>query len=99
MAVGSRIEWTEATWNPVTGCTRVSAGCDNCYAAKMSYRLERMGSAAYVGLTVLNGRGDRHFNGVVKSHPDRLDMPRRWRKPRLVSSSPDASRHPTFARP
>jgi len=84
MAMGSRIEWTEATWNPVTGCTRVSAGCDHCYAAKMSYRLERMGQAAYTGLTVLNGRGERHFNGVVKCHPDRLDVPRCWRAPRLV---------------
>lgn len=84
MAMGSRIEWTEATWNPVTGCTRVSAGCDHCYAAKMSYRLERMGQAAYAGLTVLNGRGERHFNGVVRCHPDRLDVPRRWRAPRLV---------------
>jgi protein gp37 len=84
MANGSRIEWTEATWNPVTGCTRVSSGCDNCYAARMSYRLERMGNEAYAGLTVLNGRGGRHFNGIVRCHPDRLDMPRRWRKPRLV---------------
>ena len=84
MAVGSRIEWTQATWNPVTGCTRVSAGCDNCYAARMSYRLECMGNEAYTGLTVLNGHGRRHFNGVIKCHPDRLHEPRRWRKSRLV---------------
>jgi len=84
MATGSRIEWTQATWNPVTGCTPVSAGCDHCYAATMSYRLESMGNEAYAGLTVLNGRGARQFNGVVKCHPQRLHIPRAWRKPRLV---------------
>ncbi len=84
MAVGSSIEWTEATWNPVTGCTRVSMGCDHCYAAWMSYRLEQMGSAAYEGLTAVNRRGERHFNGVIKCHEDRLSIPHQWRKPRLV---------------
>jgi len=84
MAMGSHIEWTQATWNPVTGCTRVSAGCDHCYAARMSYRLERMGSTPYAGITMRNGRGERHFNGIVKCHRDRLDLPRRWRRPRLV---------------
>ncbi len=84
MADGSRIEWTETTWNPVTGCTRVSAGCDNCYAARMSYRLEVMGTKAYAGLTSVNRRGERHFNGVIKCHTDRLATPRRWRRPRVV---------------
>ena len=51
MAIKSMIEWTETTWNPVTGCTRVSPGCDNCYAARMSFRLENMGRPSYVGLT------------------------------------------------
>ena len=84
MAVGSSIEWTEATWNPVTGCTRVSMGCDHCYAARMSYRLEQMGSAAYDGITSVNRRGERHFNGVMKCHEDRLSIPHQWRKPRLI---------------
>jgi protein gp37 len=84
MATGSSIEWTQATWNPVTGCTRVSRGCDHCYAARLSYRLEAMGHNAYQGLTVLNNRGDRHFNGEVKCHPDRLEMPYRWRASKLV---------------
>ncbi len=84
MAVGSSIEWTEATWNPVTGCTRVSMGCDHCSAARMSYRLEQMGSAAYDGITSVNRRGERHFNGVMKCHEARLTIPHRWRKSRLV---------------
>lgn len=84
MAAGSRIEWTEATWNPTTGCTRVSAGCDNCYAARMSYRLEVMGMEAYDGVTSVNRRGDRHFNGQIRCHPDRLDIPRSWRTPKRI---------------
>lgn len=84
MANGSAIEWTQATWNPVTGCTRVSKGCDNCYAARMSYRLEMMGCNQYVGVTSINRKGDRHFNGKMKCHEDKLAIPQRWRKPRLV---------------
>jgi protein gp37 len=84
MAAGSRIEWTQATWNPVTGCTRASAGCDHCYAARMTRRLELMGCQAYAGLTSCNRRGDRHFNGVVRCHDDRLNFPRTWREPRRV---------------
>ena len=78
------IEWAETVWNPVTGCTRVSAGCDHCYAAKMTHRLEHMGEAKYRGLTVLNARGERHFNGVVRTHDDALRIPLKWRKPRRV---------------
>ncbi len=81
---GSSIEWTEATWNPVVGCTRASAGCDHCYAVKQTYRLEWMGQAKYAGLTVLNSRGDRHFNGVVRTVPEALEIPLRWRKPRMI---------------
>ncbi|HWB20438.1 MAG TPA: phage Gp37/Gp68 family protein [Phycisphaerales bacterium] len=84
MASGSRIEWTQATWNPTTGCTRVSAGCDHCYAARMSRRLELMGCEDYEGLTSCNRKGDRHFNGTLKCHEDRLEIPRRWRAPRLI---------------
>jgi len=47
MASKSNIEWTEATWNPVTGCDKVSTGCRNCYAEKMALRLKAMGETAY----------------------------------------------------
>lgn len=84
MSAGTGIEWTEATWNPVTGCTHVSSGCDHCYAVTMTHRLETMGQARYTGLTVLNGKGDRHFNGVVRCHEDALKIPLHWRKPRRI---------------
>lgn len=84
MSDKSNIQWTEATWNPVAGYTRVSAGCDNCYAVQMSHRLELMGQAKYAGLTVLNNRGDRHFNGTVRCDEDALTIPLKWRKPRRV---------------
>jgi protein gp37 len=63
----SGIEWTDATWNPVTGCTKVSPGCDHCYAETMYERFNGKGSFA-----------------TVTMHPDRLDKPIRWRKPRKV---------------
>ena len=80
----STIEWTDSTWNPVTGCARASSGCDNCYAVTMSWRLGNMGQPKYEGLTVLNDKGKRHFNGVVRCHPDTLAIPRRWRKSRWI---------------
>ena len=61
------IEWTDETWNPTTGCTKVSAGCKNCYAERVFRRWYK----------------DRKF-GDVQLHPDRLDYPLRWRKPRMV---------------
>jgi protein gp37 len=72
MATNSSIEWTEATWNPVTGCTKVSAGCKNCYAERLALRLQAMGNARY-----RNG-----FN--VTLHEDLVDLPKRWREPRLI---------------
>lgn len=72
MADHSGIEWTDATWNPVTGCTKVSAGCKNCYAEALAARLKAMGNP-------------RYKNGFeVTLHPDLLDLPRRWRAPRKV---------------
>jgi protein gp37 len=72
MATKSNIEWTEMTWNPVTGCTKISPGCKHCYAERMARRLEAMGS-------------DRYRNGFeVTLHPDLLDIPRGWRQPRVV---------------
>lgn len=77
----SSIEWTDATWNPVTGCTRASEGCDNCYAVKMTKRLDAMGQEKYKGLVNL---GKNHFNGVVKCHEDALLLPLSWKKGRRV---------------
>jgi len=66
------IEWTEVTWNPVTGCTKVSSGCKHCYAERLARRLKAMGVA-------------RYRNGFrVTLHPDLLQAPRYWRTPRLV---------------
>ena len=75
----SKIEWTDATWNPVVGCTRVSPGCDHCYAATMTRRLEAMGQEDYAGLTT-----KKHFNGVVRTLEHKLDLPLRWKNPRMV---------------
>ncbi|MEX0643613.1 MAG: phage Gp37/Gp68 family protein [Pirellulales bacterium] len=80
----TKIEWTEATWNPVTGCTRASAGCDNCYAVRLTYRLESCGQSKYTGLTSRNRQGRRHFNGVVKCHEADLQRPLRWTKPLVI---------------
>ena len=68
----SSIEWTEVTWNPVTGCYKISQGCKHCYAERMAGRLKLMGSARYT-----NG-----FEPTL--HWDLVDQPRRWNKPRTV---------------
>ncbi|MGZ8179796.1 DUF5131 family protein [Williamsia sp. SKLECPSW1] len=81
MADRSAIEWTEATWNPVTGCDRVSAGCDHCYAMALAKRLKAMGSSKY------QNDGDPQTSGPgfdVTVHPQALDEPKRWRAPRTV---------------
>lgn len=77
----SRIEWTDVTWNPVTGCDRTSPGCDNCYALGMAKRLKAMGSLRYQndGDPVTSGPGF-----MVSEHPDTLGLPLRWRSPRRV---------------
>jgi protein gp37 len=81
MADKSAIEWTEATWNPVTGCDRVSAGCDHCYALTLAARLKAMGQPKY------QRDGDPRTSGPgfgVTMHPDELEIPRRWRRPRVI---------------
>jgi protein gp37 len=83
MSSGSDIEWTDATWNPVTGCTAVSPGCLNCYAAAMSSRLEAMGQPKYRGLTTLHN-GRRVFNGAILTHDDALKIPSTWKEPKRV---------------
>jgi protein gp37 len=68
----SAIEWTDATWNPVTGCTAISAGCDHCYAKTLAERLQLMGV-------------EKYENGFdVTLHPDVLLQPTRWKTPRRV---------------
>ncbi|PKQ16729.1 MAG: hypothetical protein CVT67_02865 [Actinobacteria bacterium HGW-Actinobacteria-7] len=68
----SKIKWTESTWNPATGCTKYSAGCKNCYAERLAKRLRAMGQSKYA-------------NGFeVTVHPECLDEPRGWTKPKLI---------------
>ncbi len=73
MADNAKIEWTDATWNPITGCTKVSAGCKHCYAEREWPRMTKL-VPAYAG---------RDFTDV-RTHADRLDQPLRWKKPRLI---------------
>lgn len=72
MALDSHIEWTQSTWNPVTGCTKVSAGCANCYAERMAKRLKAMGNPRYV-----NGFG-------LTLHYDLTSLPSSWARPKTI---------------
>jgi len=72
MATNSTIEWTEMTWNPVTGCSKISEGCRHCYAERMAKRLQAMGNARYANA----------FH--VTLHEDLVDLPRRIGKPRTI---------------
>lgn len=78
--MATKIEWTDETWNPVTGCSHVSEGCRNCYAERMAKRLHAMGQAGYTGLpwTAQNAQANVHI------HSDKLDQPLFWRKPRMI---------------
>jgi protein gp37 len=81
MADRSSIEWTEATWNPVTGCDRISAGCDHCYALTLAKRLKAMGAEKY------QADGDPRTSGPgfgVTTHPRALELPAKWHSPRVV---------------
>ena len=72
MAIGSGIEWTDATWNPTTGCSKVSSGCTNCYAETLAERLHAMGQSKY-------------RNGFeYTEHPDEIERPLHWTKPRRI---------------
>jgi protein gp37 len=77
MANNSSIEWTEATWNPVAGCTVISPGCTNCYAMRLARRLELMGQPKYAGTTRMSG-GRAKWNGKVRLDVAALDIPKRW---------------------
>lgn len=83
MGGSSSIEWTDATWNPVAGCTVLTAGCTNCYAMRMAARLEVMGQAKYAGTTRLSGKR-RVWTGKVVLDRQALSAPRGWRKGRRV---------------
>ena len=72
MAIASKIEWTEVTWNPVTGCSKISHGCKLCYAERLAKRLQAMGVEKY----------QQGFN--VALHETVLDRPLHWKKPKLV---------------
>jgi len=81
MSDGSKIEWTQVTWNPTTGCDRISAGCDNCYALELARRLKAMGSPKY------QKDGDPRTSGPgfgLTLHPDTLGTPFTWSGRRLV---------------
>ncbi len=83
MAGQSDIEWTDATWNPVSGCRVISAGCSNCYAMRMAARLQAMDLGNYAGTT--RKSGERHvWTGKVHLLEGVLEVPLSWRKPRLV---------------
>jgi protein gp37 len=83
MSDGSKIEWTDATWNPVTGCSLVSEGCRNCYAAELAAtRLKNHPSRA--GLARRNAEGVAKFTGEVRFNSGWLAQPLRWRKPRRI---------------
>jgi protein gp37 len=76
------IEWTQATWNPTRGCTRISPGCQHCYAERFAHRLSGPGKP-YEGLTRASPQGPR-WAGRLRLVPEILQLPLRWRKPRLV---------------
>jgi protein gp37 len=79
----SAIEWTDATWNPVAGCTIISPGCTNCYAMRMAARLELMGVSKYAGLTRRSG-GRAVWTGQVTLDRAALSLPLSWKKPRMI---------------
>lgn len=83
MATKSSIEWTEATWNPVVGCTVISPGCTNCYAMRMARRLEAMGQPKYAGTTRLSG-GRPKWNGTVRQDERSLYLPATWKTGRMI---------------
>ena len=77
------IEWTDATWNPVAGCTVLSPGCTNCYAMRMAARLDAMGMAKYRGLTRKSG-GRAKWTGKIRLDRVALAVPAKWRRPRRI---------------
>jgi protein gp37 len=84
MSEKTAIQWTDATWNPVVGCSIVSPGCTNCYAMKMAGRLEAMGSPIYAGHTMKTKAGDVWNGKVSPSNWGQVIEPLSWRAPRRI---------------
>lgn len=85
MADKSKIEWTDATWNPITGCTLVDEGCRHCYAAHLITSWPAIGNhPSRQGLARKNAAGESKFTGEVRFNQQWLDQPLRWRKPRRI---------------
>lgn len=84
MGATTRIEWTQATWNPVTGCTPCSSGCDHCYAAAMAARFPQTHGYVYMSEAADPERGEPQSFGRVRFHPERLEQPLHWRRGRRV---------------
>lgn len=87
MSQGTSIEWTDATWNPVAGCTPISPGCLNCYAARMASRLATIPNSTgrkYEGTSRRSRSGRPVFSGRINLDESSLGLPRRWRLPRRV---------------
>lgn len=78
----SQIEWTDSTWNPVTGCTKVSDGCDNCYAHALAHG--RLAEVYSRRLPVIDSDSTRADPFAVRTWPERLTQPREWRTPRMI---------------
>jgi protein gp37 len=83
MATNSPIEWTEATWNPVGGCTILSPGCTNCYAMRLARRLEAMGQSKYAGTTRVSGSRAK-WNGKIVLDESALEIPLKWKTPKII---------------
>jgi protein gp37 len=83
VASNSQIEWTEATWNPVAGCSVVSPGCTNCYAMRLASRLGAMGQRKYANLTRISG-GRPKWNGSINFDIGALSLPKSWKSPKTI---------------
>lgn len=108
MGENSKIEWTDATWNPVRGCSRVSEGCRNCYAESVAYRFSGPGQP-YEGLVRIgaDGKSRREWNGTIGFVQEHLSDPLKWKSPRRIfvnsmsdlyhPNVPDRWRDPIYA--
>lgn len=80
----SAIQWCDKVWNPTVGCTRVSTGCEHCYAESLAPRLAAMGQSVYEGLTKRHKDGSVNWTGEVRCLPERIEIPLAWKKPARV---------------
>lgn len=83
MSHSTSIEWTDATWNCLRGCSRVSEGCRNCYAEKIAGRFSDQGQP-YYGLAIRNGTTGAHWTGAIRFMESQLTLPLRWRSPKRI---------------